>query len=167
MRSILPYIIALVFLCTSCSDTKNVKQIEISETAGYDRVLEYVNASVNVERELTVEESILLTNVEDGTSILAANINSNLEMYQHKYDIIFPVKIGANQTNTYNVSIVMVKSLKGFLNASGIVVVSVCWVIFIKVVGFLKLRLSFANFLKTKPIHILLRPFTYLPLKCS
>ncbi|MEO9892844.1 hypothetical protein [Aurantibacter sp.] len=106
MRSILPYIITLVFLCISCSNSKNVTQIEISETAGYDRVLEYVNASVSVERELAVEESILLTNVEDGTSILAANINSNLEMYQHKYDIIFPVKIGANQTNTYNVSIV-------------------------------------------------------------
>ncbi|MRI00526.1 hypothetical protein GH721_08250 [Kriegella sp. EG-1] len=108
--------IILFFLCLSCSDSKNIAEIIVTESAGYERHLDYVNASVDLDRELTDEESIVLKNIEDGTIAYAAIVNSNLEMYQHKYEIIFPVTLAANQTKNFKVNIVKGEQSKIFQN---------------------------------------------------
>ncbi|MBM1105744.1 hypothetical protein JQC67_06325 [Aurantibacter crassamenti] len=97
------FVLAVLF--TSCSKTKNIPAIVISETAGFERQLEYINANVDLGRELSENESLMITNVEDGSVISTDKVNLIQNDKQFEYTIVFPVAIAANQTKKFSVSI--------------------------------------------------------------
>lgn len=104
MKSLLKFFILLI-LCASCSNSNNLAIIIVSETAGFDRQLDYVNDTILFNRALSENEMLVMTDTESEAiePILQAVLVSDESGFA--YAITFPIKISANQTKNFKIGI--------------------------------------------------------------
>lgn len=95
----------LLILFTSCSNSDNLATIAVSETAGLDRHLEYLQDTMVLNRALAENEMLVLTDMESKASepILQSQLISDQNDYA--YAISFPIQISSNQTRKFKVGI--------------------------------------------------------------
>lgn len=95
--------ILIVLLCISCSSQKEpVKTVQVSETKGIDRPLEYIEVQWISQNPPTTSQGF---SISDGISVRQGQVLSldTLEDNRYQYRAIFPISLGANQSKTYEI----------------------------------------------------------------
>lgn len=104
MKNLIKYII-LIVLIAGCSTPERMPVIIVSETAGLDRPLEYVNPTISLGSKLKEDEVFVAIDSEDGSVIPVDDIAFSKVENRFEYSIIFPVAVTANQSKKFNISI--------------------------------------------------------------
>lgn len=95
--------LALMMLCfVSCVREEGIIKIEVSETAGIERLLEYVEVHWASNDNSAKDKNY---SISDGNQILQGQVLSISEPEQGQYQIraIFPVSLKANQSKKYTI----------------------------------------------------------------
>jgi hypothetical protein len=104
MKNLIKYIVLIVLL-SACSVSENMPIVIVSETAGLDRPLEYVNTTISLDSVLAENEILVAVDSEDGSTILVDDIALIESENPFEYSIVFPVSISANKSKKFNISI--------------------------------------------------------------
>lgn len=92
-------------LCASCSSLDDLATISVSETAGFDRKLEYVHATIVLNRSLSDDETLIMNNLESEASVMVQKLKRVQNSDNFEYSILFPVKISGHQTKRFKLEI--------------------------------------------------------------
>ncbi|CAM4399629.1 hypothetical protein [Zobellia nedashkovskayae] len=97
--------VVFILLISGCSTSEKMPVVIVSETAGLDRPLEYVNPTISLDSELLENEMLVAIDPEDGTAIPVDDTAFVKNENRFEYSIIFPITLMANQTKKFNISI--------------------------------------------------------------
>ncbi|GLR17359.1 hypothetical protein [Portibacter lacus] len=104
MKNLINYFV-LIVLITACSASEKMPVVMVSETAGLDRSLEYVNSTISLGRALAEDERLIAIDTEGGTEILVDDVHLEEIENRFEYTIVFPIAIAANQSKTFTIKI--------------------------------------------------------------
>ena len=95
------HILIFLILSVGCSNKQHLGILEISETAGFDRALEYVRITVPVATNMQISSGLMARNTETDETVA-------IQMLPHIYGkdsvtLMFPVDIKANQSKSYEI----------------------------------------------------------------
>jgi hypothetical protein len=95
----------LLILSISCGTTDSPITITVSETAGLDRVVEYISTTIRLEHQLEINDMMFIKDLDSDSSVPVQVLEPSLYDDDVHYDILFPVAILANQTKKFEVGI--------------------------------------------------------------
>ncbi|MCK0147203.1 hypothetical protein MWU78_16210 [Arenibacter sp. F26102] len=95
---------AALTLFSSCTDNKVVADLIITEPAGITRDLEYVEVKIPIEPLRLQNKALFLRNSQDGNLIKGQILNRPKALKDSNLvHCLFPISIGANETNEYDI----------------------------------------------------------------
>ena len=94
-------LIAILLLLTSCSGPKPYAKISVSETNGLARDLEYIAIEIPLSVELQPSQMLVATDTEKESSVPVQILDTISEDGNSTLRIMFPVKVEANKTKTF------------------------------------------------------------------
>jgi hypothetical protein len=116
-RIVLVLSVFFVFSCTT--EGQKLGVLEVSETAGLDRPIEYVAVEIILDGEISPDKCIAIVGAERPVAIKGQVTKQKNLKDKYVYKLLFPVKVRANEVEKYSVEMVAEASLPHRLYVEG------------------------------------------------